>query len=164
MRKIWGFFGLALLSLGLAGCQSAVTGNDTADRQISSAAPTVTAVSKVHSTDYLGRWVNQTEHLALYLNTNQQLALFQTGHTTISGHFNLKLAKSNQATLTQSTLGSTTLALTNATSMTFQHGAQTIKLTKDTGWSPEHGDMPTTTQAALKGTSLINETPLKSNY
>lgn len=165
MRKIRGLLGLALiLSLGLAGCQSAANGDNATSQQTSSAAPTVTAVSKVHSTDYLGRWVNSSEQLVLYLNANQQLALFQTGHPTINGNFNLKLAKNSQATLTQQKLGTATLILTNATDMTLKIGKQTIHLTKDSGWSPQYSDIPTTTQAALQGSSLTSGTPLKPNY
>jgi len=165
MKNRWGVFGIALiLSLGLAGCQSAASGNGLADKQVQSAAPTVTAVSKVHTTDYLGRWVNASEHLALYLNANQQLALFQTGRTTIKGNFNLKLAKNDQATLSQRDLGTTSLALDDATNMTLTTGKRTIKLAKDTGWSPQHSDMPTTTTAALQGASLVSGTGLKPNY
>ncbi|BDZ31877.1 hypothetical protein RA086_11625 [Lactiplantibacillus sp. WILCCON 0030] len=162
MKRVRGLLGIALiLSIGLAGCQSATGGNGAADKQVSSATPTISAVSKVRTTDYLGRWVNSSERLALYLDANQRLALFQSGHTTIKGNFNLKLAKNNQATLTQASLGQSTLALTDATNMTLKTAHQTIQLTKDTGWSPQHSKLPATTKVALQGASLIRNTPLK---
>jgi len=165
MKKIRGVLGLALiLSIGLTGCQSTATGDDSANQQISSAAPTVTAVSKVHSTDYLGRWVSQSEQLVLYLNANQQLALFQSGHATIKGNFNLKLVNNSRATITQLDLGTATLTLNDANDMTLKTSQQTTQLNKDTGWSPKHSDMPTTTAAALKGASLTSGTPLKPDY
>ncbi|MFC6181613.1 hypothetical protein [Lactiplantibacillus daowaiensis] len=168
MKKLRGMLGaLALLTLGLAGCQAVANDSfKTTDtvQNVQSAAPGVTAVSKIRTTDYLGRWVNQAQGVAIYLDTNQNLALFQTNHATIKGHYTLKLGDNYQATLNQAKLGTAQLTLSNATTMTLKRGQTTFKLTKDTGWSPEHGEIPTDAKTALKASTLATPTPLKPAY
>jgi hypothetical protein len=168
MKKLRGTLAVTLLLvLGLAGCQSVAKGAfkpEQSVKSVQSAAPSVTAVNKVQTSDYLGRWVNHSKEIALYLNKQQTMALFQTDHQTIHGQFKLKLSDNDQATLSQGQLGTAQLTLSNATTMTLKHGKTTIKLMKDTGWNPQHGMIPTSAKVALKASTLATPTPLKPAY
>lgn len=168
MKNLRGMLGvMVLLALGLAGCQTVADDslNNNQDQTVQSATPSLTAVSKVRKTDYLGRWVSTTQGAALYLTSNQKAAWFQKNHTTVKGHVTLKLGDNGQATLTHAKFGTIKVTLQDATTMTLTRGKTTFKLTKDTGWSPKHGKIPTSTKTALNGTSLATPTPLKKpNY
>jgi len=168
MKRLRGILAACLLlGLGAAGCQAATKGNfqpTSTVKSVQSAAPSVTAVNKVHTADYLGRWVSPSAELALYLDDHQNLAWFQADHTAVTGAFKLKLTNNDQATLSQAHLGQLQLTLRNATTMTLKHGHTTLQLTKDTGWDPDHGQIPTSEKVALKASTLAIPAPLKPDF
>lgn len=156
MQRIRGMIGLVvILSLALAGCALFQDHSDqTSEKTVQTAKTAVTAVSTVHTTDYYGRWVSDSPQVALYLSANQKMAYFQSGQKTITGKYSLKTSKNETATLTQIKFGNAELSLANATSMTLTHNDTTIKLTKDTSWSPHNGEISTDAKVALKSSSL----------
>ncbi|AVK63739.1 hypothetical protein C5Z26_06295 [Lactobacillus sp. CBA3606] len=165
MKNLRGMLGLTLLlTLGLAGCQATTSKSFRSEPKAVQTTTKVTAVNKVQTNDYLGRWVSPSDQVALYLTSKKQLAFFQANHPTIKGGFTLKLAGNNQANLTQLKFGSANLNLTTATSMILKRGNTTIQLTKDSGWSPQHNVIPTDAKTALQTTALAAPAALKPEY
>lgn len=152
MRKLWGSGILIILvSVLLAGCHA--TSNQHS-RTVQPATSKVTAVQRVHHSDFNGRWVSSTPAASLYLGHHHQAALFADGRQVARGGFTLKLFKNNQATLTIADQPSIKLTLKGATSMTSRQGRTHLDLTKDPTWNHQTGEIPASAQVALKKSTL----------
>ncbi|RRK10545.1 hypothetical protein D1831_06705 [Lactiplantibacillus garii] len=150
MQKLWGFGAVIGLTGLLVGCQPAT---NRATRTVQSTNSTITAVQRVSTTDFAGRWVSPTPATSLYLNAHHQMALFRQNQHTIRGRFAIKMIN-NQATVTVVDHHPIKLDLDGANTMTMRQNNTTIKLTKDPNWSAQRSDIPATNAVALKKSSL----------
>ncbi|MCT4450566.1 hypothetical protein [Lactiplantibacillus plantarum] len=149
MQKSRGIIVGLLLTGLLTGCHSAT---DTQTPTVQPATSKVSAVRSVTTRDFLGRWVSARPAMSLYLSTNHQVAWFRRGHTPIRSRATLALSDTRATFTIDHNVAK--LTLNDANQMTMNYQGTNIALIKDPNWQPEHNQVPTTTNDALKAGTL----------